>query len=116
MDDDLSNDLAAHRQRLGKCLLTVLSFRTGQPRSCGIIATAGREMVKALPRKGGQTRSERAQTGPCAIKVGFLDHFAYMQLLPSNFDKVVAVLLDYGISNLLGIVDDFLDNRTPRQN
>jgi mannose-1-phosphate guanylyltransferase len=51
MDDGLSGLLAAHRQRPPECLLTMLTFRTTQPCSCGIVATDCLGVVTAFQEK-----------------------------------------------------------------
>ena len=42
MADDLSGLLKAHEQRASGCELTMLTFQTDYPRSCGIVATDSR--------------------------------------------------------------------------
>jgi mannose-1-phosphate guanylyltransferase len=51
MAGTLDGLLLAHRQRPSHCLLTMLTFRTDNPSSCGIVATDGQGVVTAFHEK-----------------------------------------------------------------
>jgi mannose-1-phosphate guanylyltransferase len=50
-DDDLTGLIAAHRSRLDECVMTMLTYRTTAPSSCGIVETDVRGVMTALHHK-----------------------------------------------------------------
>jgi len=48
---DLQNFLAAHKKRPAECLMTMMTFRTDSPSSCGIVELDGRGVVIGFHEK-----------------------------------------------------------------
>ena len=59
-EDDLSGLIAAHQSRPDGCILTMLTFRSSDPSSCGIVETDGRGVMTALHHKISSPPSDRA--------------------------------------------------------
>jgi len=89
MAGDLNGLLDAHAGRPSGCLLTMLTFRTDQPRSCGIVATDGRGVVTAFHEKVADPPGDCANGALYAFDGAFLDHLACMEPLPSDFSTEV---------------------------
>lgn len=89
MAGDLDGLLNAHAARPSGCLLTMLTFRTDQPRSCGIVATDGRGVVTAFHEKVADPPGNCANGALYAFDASFLDRLACMEPLPSDFSTEV---------------------------
>ena len=48
MAGGLGDFLAAHRMRQDRCLLTMLTFSTNTPSSCGIVEIDNQQVVQAI--------------------------------------------------------------------
>jgi mannose-1-phosphate guanylyltransferase len=112
MGGDLSGLLQAHARRANLCELTMLTFRTDQPSSCGIVTTDAQGVVTAFDEK------VQAPPGNCAngalygFDPPFLDLLARMSPPPSDFSTEV-------IPSLMGRIQSwptdqpYLDIGTP---
>ena len=89
MGGDLGGLLAAHAARPEDCLLTMLTFRTDQPRSCGIVATDGRGVVTAFHEKVADPPGNCANGALYAFDPPFLALLASMSPPPSDFSTEV---------------------------
>jgi len=94
MAGDLQGLLAAHAARTAHCLLTMLTFRTDQPRSCGIVATDAQGVVTAFHEKVADPPGNCANGALYAFDAPFLDRLAGMTPQPSDFStEVIPTLL-----------------------
>jgi mannose-1-phosphate guanylyltransferase len=89
MAGDLQGLLAAHAARPAQCLLTMLTFRTDQPRSCGIVATDASGVVTAFHEKVADPPGNCANGALYAFDAPFLDRLAGMSPQPSDFSTEV---------------------------
>ena len=89
MAGDLQGLLAAHAARRADCLLTMLTFRTDQPRSCGIVATDAQGVVTAFHEKVADPPGNCANGALYAFNPEFVDLLARMQPAPSDFSTEV---------------------------
>ena len=112
MAADLSGLLAAHTQRNSSCLLTMLTFCTDQPRSCGIVETDREGVVIAFHEKVVNPQGNCANGALYAFDPSFLDYLSSMSPPPSDFSTEV-------IPSLLGKIQSshtdqpYLDIGTP---
>ena len=112
MDGDLHGLLDSHAARPAECLLTMLTFRTDQPRSCGIVATDGRGVVKEFYEKVADPPGNRANGALYVFDSDFLDYVSAMYHKPTDFSTEV-------IPHLMGRINTwhtqrpYLDIGTP---
>lgn len=95
MAGDLQGLLDAHAARRAHCLLTMLTFRTDQPQSCGIVATDAEGVVTAFHEKVADPPGTCANGALYAFDAPFLDRLAGMDPRPTDFSTEV-------IPNLMG--------------
>ena len=113
MAGDLQRLLNAHAARSAHCLLTMLTFRTEQPRSCGIVATDAQGVVTAFHEKVADPPGTCANGALYAFDPEFVEVLARMQPAPSDFSTEV-------IPTLLGRIQNwhteqpYLDIGTPQ--
>ena len=94
MAGDLQDVLAAHAARSRKCLLTMLTFSTDQPRSCGIVSTDSQGIVTAFYEKVADPPGNTANGALYAFDASLLDHLSLMTPQPSDFSiDVIPALL-----------------------
>ncbi|MEB3354229.1 MAG: sugar phosphate nucleotidyltransferase, partial [Cyanobacteriota bacterium] len=94
MAEDLQGLLAAHAARPAHCLLTMLTFRTEQPRSCGILATDAQGVVTAFHEKVADPPGTCANGALYAFDPEFVEVLARIQPAPSDFStEVIPTLL-----------------------
>jgi len=89
MAGDLQGLLHAHAARPAQCLLTMLTFRTDQPRSCGIVATNALGVVTAFHEKVADPPGTCANGALYAFDALFLDWLVGMTPQPSDFSTEV---------------------------
>ena len=104
MAENLGGLLEAHRQRPAECLLTMLTFRTNQPRSCGIVATDGRGVITAFHEKVADPPGDCANGALYCFDSEFLAFLNTMCPLPSDFSSEV-------IPRLLGRINTWYTSR-----
>jgi len=89
MGENLGGFLAAHETRPALCLLTMLTFRTDQPRSCGIVVTDSQGVLTAFHEKVADPPGNCANGALYAFDALFLDCLAGMNPRPSDFSTEV---------------------------
>lgn len=89
MAEDLQGLLAAHAARCADCLLTMLTFRTDQPRSCGIVTTDPQGVLTAFHEKVADPPGNCANAALYAFDSPLLDHLTGMTPQPSDFSTEV---------------------------
>jgi len=89
MGEDLLGFLAAHETRPAHCMLTMLTFRTDQPCSCGIVATDAQGVVTDFREKVADPPGNCANGALYAFDAPFLDCLAGMAPEPSDFSTEV---------------------------
>ena len=96
MAGDLKDLLVAHSSRPMHCLLTMLTFCTDQPRSCGIVATDANGVVTAFHEKVSDPPGNCANGALYAFDTPFLDRLAEMTPQPNDFStEVIPTLMGY---------------------
>ena len=104
--------LKAHRERPKECLLTMLTFKTDNPRSCGIVETNSKGLMLDF--------HEKVDNPPCDIANGavylfdkcFLEWLEENSLAASDFSTEILPLLKGKVQTWL-TTSDFLDIGTP---
>ena len=89
MEASLKGFLAAHRQRQSHCKLTMLTFKTNTPSSCGIVEIDHEQVVQAFHEKLPDPPGDRANGALYAFEQDFLDHLNQMNPTPSDFSTEV---------------------------
>ena len=89
MAGDLQGLLDAHAARPAHCLLTMFTFRTDQPRSCGIVVTDANGVVTAFHEKVADPPGNCANGALYAFDPEFVEVLAGMQPAPSDFSTEV---------------------------
>ena len=98
MADNLGGLLKAHRQRPTGCRLTMLTFRTDQPRSCGIVDPDELGVVTAFHEKVSDPPGDCANGAVYAFNADFVEFMKTLQPQPSDFSTEV-------IPHLLGRIN-----------
>ena len=93
MADDLSGLLCAHAKRPTKCLLTMLSFLTDQPKSSGILEIDVRGVVIGFHEKVSNPPGNCANGALYAFDSSFLEYLNNTTPPPSDFSTEVIPLL-----------------------
>jgi len=112
MAGDIRDFIAAHHERQPSCLLTMMTFETETPRSCGIVEIDGKNVVQAFHEKVVEPPGNRANGALYAFEQDFLDRLNLMNPTPSDFSTEV-------IPTMLGRIqtwhthDTYLDIGTP---
>ena len=89
MAGDLQGLLDAHAARRAHCLLTMLTFRTDQPRSCGIVTTDTEGMVTTFHEKVANPPGNCANGALYAFDTAFLARLSGMTPRPTDFSTEV---------------------------
>jgi len=89
MAGDLKGLLEAHSARPAQCLLTMLTFCTDQPRSCGIVTTNANGVVTAFHEKVADPPGNCANGALYAFDAPFIDHIAGITPQPNDFSTEV---------------------------
>ena len=112
MAGDLTDFIVAHHQRNPNCQLTMLTFETNTPSSCGIVELDDEQIVQAFHEKLSNPPGNRANGALYAFEQDFLDGLNLMNQRPSDFSTEV-------IPKLLGRIQSwhtehsYLDIGTP---
>ena len=86
--------LAAHHERQSCCQLTMLTFQTDTPSSCGIVEIDSQQIVHAFHEKVVSPPGNIANGALYAFEQDFLDHLNLMNPIPSDFStEVIPTLL-----------------------
>ena len=89
MAGDIGDFLAAHRRRKAYCQLTMLTFNTKTPSSCGIVELDDDQVVQAFHEKLVEPPGNRANGALYAFEQDFLDHLNLMNPVPCDFSTDV---------------------------
>jgi mannose-1-phosphate guanylyltransferase len=89
MAADLADLLLAHAQRPRHCLLTMLTFTTNTPSSCGIVETDATGVVTAFHEKVADPPGNRANGAHYAFDAEFLAFAMQLSSPPSDFSTEV---------------------------
>lgn len=89
MAGDLQGLLDAHVARPAHCPLSMLTFCTDQPRSCGIVATNTNGIITAFYEKVADPPGNCANGALYAFDAPFLDRLAEMSPQPNDFSTEV---------------------------
>ena len=112
MAGDIGEFLKSHNEREPFCQLTMLTFETDTPSSCGIVEIDDELVVQAFHEKVVDAPGNRANGALYAFEADFLDHLNLMNPVPSDFSTEV-------IPTILGRIqschtqDVYLDIGTP---
>ena len=112
MADNLGPLLEAHRQRSAGCLLTMLTFRTDQPQSCGIVTTNGCGVVTAFHEKVSDPPGDCANGALYAFDPDFVAFLNTLRPKPNDFSTEVIPHL-VGRINTWHTAKPYLDIGTP---
>ena len=89
MAGDLKKFLAAHHEREPCCKITMLTFKTNTPSSCGIVEIDNQQVVQAFHEKLVEPPGNRANGALYAFEQDFLDDLSLMKPKPSDFSTQV---------------------------
>ena len=89
MQGDLTDLLSAHRRRHSFCQLTMLTFMTDTPSSCGIVEIDSQYVLQGFYEKVEQPPGNRANGALYAFDSDFLDYLNLLQPAPSDFSSEV---------------------------
>ena len=112
MEGDMGSFMAAHHGRQAGCLMTMLTFETNSPSSCGIVEIDDQQVVQAFYEKIANPPGNKANGALYAFDPEFLDKLNLMNPKPSDFSTEV-------IPKLLGRIQTwhtqhaYLDIGTP---
>ena len=112
MEGDLRGLLKTHADRPQQCLLTMLTFRTDHPHSCGIVKTDDRGVVQAFHEKVTDPPGNCANGALYVFDSSLLKYISCMTPPPTDFSTEV-------IPNLMGRIqtwestEPYLDIGTP---
>ena len=94
MADDLKSFLVAHENRNPDCVMTMLTFTTDNPQSCGIVGLDPRGIISSFHEKVANPPGNCANGALYAFNESLLDRLTGMTPLPSDFStEVVPTLL-----------------------
>ncbi len=91
--DDLSGFLVAHKARPSSCLLTMLSFKTEAPGSCGIIETNHNKIVTSFHEKVANPPGNIANAAVYAFENQFLNELIKKNQKFHDFSNQVIPLM-----------------------
>ena len=94
MEGKLHDLLIAHESRSLNCLMTMLTFTTDRPSSCGIIATNSKGVVTSFYEKVPDPPGNRANGALYVFDTELLDCLSKMNPIPTDFStQVIPALL-----------------------
>ena len=113
MAGDLQGLLAAHATSPAQCLLTMLSFSTDQPQSCGIVTTDPHGVVTAFHEKVPNPPGNCANGALYAFDERLFEHLDGINPQPTDFSiDVIPTLM--GRIKTWHTTQPYLDIGTPR--
>ena len=112
MADPLHNLLASHSRRPSHCLLTMLTFTTATPRSCGIVELDSKGVVTAFHEKVVEPPGNQANAALYAFDDKFLQHLNSFENSCSDFSTEVLPTL-MGQIYTCHTSNNYLDIGTP---
>lgn len=94
MAGGIEDFLTAHYERQPCCKITMLTFNTDTPRSCGIVEIDDNQVLQAFHEKVDEPPGSRANGALYAFEQDFLDYLNIMNPKPSDFStEVIPTLL-----------------------
>ena len=105
MAEDLKDFLIAHQKRQVYCLLTMLTFNSNNPSSCGIVEIDDQQVARTFHEKITEPPGNRANGALYAFEQDFLNHLNMMNPMAHDFSTEV-------IPKLLGRIQTWHTNRT----
>lgn len=112
MAEPLDNLLARHRERPSHCLLTMLTFATASPTSCGIVERDEQGVVTGFHEKVAEPPGNLANAALYAFDSKFLEHLNSLGSSCSDFSTEVLPTL-IGQMYTCHTSDRYLDIGTP---
>ena len=90
MVEDVKDFVNAHEERQAGCLLTMLTFKTRFPSSCGInVEIDDKKVLQAFHEKIEKPPGDRANGAMYAFDQEFLNHLNLMNPSPTDFSTEV---------------------------
>jgi len=89
MAESLQPFLSAHHKRQSGCLLTMLTFNTDTPSSCGIVELDHQDIVQGFHEKVVNPPGNRANGALYAFEAPLLEHLNRMAPPPNDFSTEV---------------------------
>ena len=89
MAGTLDGLLTAHQRRPRECLLTMLTFRTNQPQSCGIVGIDRRGVVTSFHEKVAEPPGNQANGAVYCFDQTFLSYLTNVHPEPTDFSTEV---------------------------
>ena len=93
MAENIENFITAHYKRQSYCQLTMLTFKTDTPSSCGIVEIDDKQVVQAFHEKLDSPPGNTANGALYAFEQDFLDRLNQMNPLPSDFSTEVIPMM-----------------------
>ena len=93
MAENLSHFISAHQSRPSHCMLTMLTFHTNQPHSCGIVELDDQNVVTAFHEKSEKYVGNIANGAVYAFGSEFLDFVRNIKFNAFDFSKDIIPLL-----------------------
>lgn len=112
MVEDLNGFLKAHATRANDGMLSMLTFNTDTPESCGIVKTDARGVVREFHEKMHNPPGNIANGALYAFDKAFVEHVAEMEPSPTDFSIDVIPLM-MGMIQTYHTSDPYLDIGTP---
>ena len=85
MEEGLDGFLQAHRDRSAGCVLTMLTFDTDTPSSCGIVEIDKQQILRGFHEKVGMPPGNKANGALYAFGPALLEHLNGMTRRPCDF-------------------------------
>lgn len=111
-DTDLSQLIQAHWNRPKDCLLTMLTFETDTPQSCGIVKTDTKGIIQSFHEKVKNPPGKRANGAVYVFEQKLLEILKASKEQPSDFSTEVLPRL-IGRIYTYHTLDHFIDIGTP---
>ena len=92
--DDLTNFLNAHKNKPKNTLLTMLTFETDCPKSCGVVEVDNENIVKSFHEKVSNPPTNIANGAIYAFNEEFLDFLKNIKSSPKDISKDLIPLLN----------------------
>jgi mannose-1-phosphate guanylyltransferase len=94
MEDNLHQILHAHEQRDARCLLTMLTFKTSKPESCGIVETDEAGVLTGFHEKVSKNYGSIANGALYVFDSDFVEYLEVLEGTPRDFSvEIIPKLL-----------------------
>ena len=103
MAENLGDFIARHHRRHSCCIITMLTFETNDPKSCGIVEIDNKQIVQSFHEKSDVPNGNRANGALYGFEQDFLDYLKAMKPTPKDFSTEV-------IPNLIGRIQTWHTN------